>query len=122
MIRTEEGQLRKENPEVTDALEESLARLKIAMNRAELMSSLKSHPGWEAIQEILDEKLKQSERKLDGFDKNDHRVNDLLMQERKNFRFFKSIVDDFLDSIPKFEAKINEIQKQLDERRKSATV
>ena len=122
MIVNAQGQTRKENPQVTEDMEDKLARFKIMMRRAELMGSLKEHPGWIAIQEILAEKLKSSERALDNFDKNEHRSNDLLMQERKNFKFFISIVDDFIASIPNFESAIERTEKELDARRKSVAV
>lgn len=118
MIRNKDGQLRKENPEITDKLEGQLAKYKVLMHRGEQMASLKDHPGWIAIQEILQEKISESERKLDGFSQNEHRQNDLLMQERKNFRFFLSIVDDFQATIPKFQQAIENTEKQLNERRK----
>lgn len=123
MIRTADGHARKENPQITEEMETNMARFKILLNRGEQMASLKDHPGWLAIQSILKEKLDLSERKLNEFEKNDHRVNDLLMQERKNFKFFHSIVDDFEATIPKFQQAIENLEKQINERRrKTASV
>lgn len=120
MIKTSEGKLRRENPEITEAIESNLIKVRTALRRAEIMKLLKDHPGWLAIQDILKDKLAGIERDLDNFKSKEHREIDLLMQERRNVKFFLSIVDDFVDSIPGFEQSINRVESELESRRKQA--
>lgn len=119
VIRRQDGSLRKEDPKITEEMESDVIKFRTAIARATILSTLQGHPGWETVKEILNEKIKVLDRTLDNFKQNEHRYNDLIMQERKDFKFLSGIVDDFTGSVPGFERTLADIEKALDERRKA---
>lgn len=128
MIRTPDGKLVKENPVVTQNIENNITTLKLALRRAEILQSLESQPGWEAVQDILREKIKSLSSKRNQFyflsnknpqDKSyiDPRQLDLLSQQEADFTFLLNIVDDFVSSVPGLEEKLSQSEKELNERK-----
>ena len=67
--------------------------------------------------EILTEKIKRLEQKRKEFEKLDHRVLDLILQEEKDFLFLRDIVDDLSGSMSGFEEEISRLERELDERK-----
>ncbi len=116
MIRKESGQWVKENPEITTKKENLIVALKVMELRAERLASLEGNDGWLCAQEMLDEKLERIDYKLDNFDAQDQRANDLLLQEKKSLRFLRNIVDDMKNSLSGIQSAIERNEKELSER------
>lgn len=122
MIRSESGKWIKPNPEIIDKLEKNITSLKIAVNRASILSQLKNHPSWTTIQEILEEKIKTIDYQLKKFSEIEPRKVDSLLQQKTDFEFMLNIVDDFSDSVPGFESAIARSEKELDSRKQPAAI
>lgn len=122
MIRNDSGKWVKQNPEIVTKLEKNITSLKIAVNRAEILSQLKNHPSWTTIQEILEEKIKSLEYQLKKFADIDPRKLDCLLQQKTDFEFMLNIVDDFSESVPGFESAITRAEKELDSRKQPAGI
>jgi hypothetical protein len=120
MIKTADGHYRKENPKVTEEIQNSIVKFKLAIQRGKAMESLKDHEGWHTIQDVLNDRLKVVEKYLDNFSEKEQRWIDFRLQEKKDLKFFVSIVDDFLESIPIFESHIEQWEKSLSERKPSS--
>ena len=118
MIKNQNGQWVKENPEVTERLERQSRMLKESVKRANAMQDLKDHPGWLAVKAVFDQHIKTAQDKLDTFKKNDQRTNDLLMQELADFRIASNVVEDHIGSVEGMELMIEKCEKELDERAK----
>ena len=121
MIRTPEGRWVKENPAVTERIETSINVYKVAIHRASILSTLKGHPGWDCVQEILGERLKSVNNKLAKFRDQDTRINDLLLQERADLELLLNLVDDFANSVSGFESALARSEKELETRRSVGT-
>lgn len=126
-MRRGDGSLRKVNQQATTNLEDDLLRLKAGKARAERMATLKDHEAWSDIREVVNRRLDQVNRSLEDFNskenssrKMDHRDIDFLLQERKDFNLFLSIVEDAPAGIDLLERRIEQYEKQI-ESRKSAS-
>jgi hypothetical protein len=117
MIRNDNGKWVKPNPEIIDKLERNNISLRLAINRAEILSQLKNHPAWTTIQEILEEKVKSLDNQLKKFSELDTRKVEALLQQKLDFQFMLTIVDDFADSVPGFESAIARNEKELESRK-----
>lgn len=126
LIRREDGTIRKANPQVTQSIESDLLRLKAGKARAERMATLKDHEAWADIREVVNRRLQQINRSLEDFNqkretdfarKLDYRDIEFLLQERKDFTLFLSIVDEAESGISLLETKIEEYEKQLESRK-----
>jgi hypothetical protein len=120
MIRTPEGKRLKENPEISEKIERTITSLKIAAKRAEVLSTLGGHAGWETVKDILGEKVKSIDGQLKKFLELEPRKVDSLHQQKLDFEFILTIVEDFVESVPGFHAAIERNQKELDARKQSA--
>lgn len=122
MIKTADGKMVKENPDVTAKMQSQLNVFKIAAHRGEILQSLQGHPGWDTIQEILTEKIETINNKLADFENQDQRKNDLLLQQRKDYSFLLNIVDDFSQSVSGCESAILRTEKELESRKSQSVV
>ncbi len=131
MIRSPEGKWQKENPAVTERIEANLTTLKVARRRADILSTMKDHPGWLCVKEILSERVKALERKRKSFysgrtksstESLDQRGMDLLLQQQTDYEDIANIVDDFLESASGFDEAIARNEKELSERKQNVPV
>lgn len=107
----------KTNPKITQSLEEQLIQHRGAIREAEDILTLEGHPGWEKLTANMKNQLAGIEISLDGFERFNETELRLMLKERKDFKWVANLVENVKEKLPALYEGLNEIDKQLTERK-----
>jgi len=108
---TKEG--KRKNPSIDSELEEKRILYRQTIKEAYDIISLKGHIGWERLVKNIEEKLEETERKLDNFEKLTSDERSILLKERKDFRWMCHVVDRVEENIPQAESALSETERKI---------
>ena len=107
----------KPNAQITRTAEERIIELRGAIQEAEQIMSLSGHPGWQKLNENIEEQLAQTDRELDNFEKMTERQIVVSLKERKDFRWVVGLVEKLKDRLPELHQALADCEKIVAERK-----
>ena len=109
----------KQNPKITQDKESELIQLRGDYEACREIATLKDHPGWVRIREILEANRRVLKDQREDFQKlNEHGLR-FILKEEQDFEFFLALVDKVDERMQRLQEEISKAHVGINERKRT---